>query len=370
MKKMIKIYGAVLPCMVILAIMLSGWCQTEALAAEKVKSIELIYANAYAPNHPQVGLLAEEWAAKVKEATEGRVIIRCVHGGALLSGQDMLSGIQKQVADAGSLVISFFPGQFPISSQLGSTIDLGVGDKLDIYGVSAITEQLYKEFPELNAEYTNIGLTPLFFVPTPEFYFLSNSAWNTIEDFKGKKIRCPGANLATLVKSIGATPLSVSGGEVYTSLQTGVIDSNFTDAPYMVSSKFYEVAKHLTILGHGGAGLPLFDRIGYAINTKSLKKLSSQDQEILLKVSKKMAAVATDKMKAESQKALNALKKNGVEFHYLSAEDIAKWDKESPDWTAVWAKDLNAKKLPGSQIASRYNELANGYGDGTWKPQQ
>ena len=338
-------------------------------AAPEVKPVELVYANAYAATHPQVGLLADEWAAAIEEATEGRVKIRCVHGGALLAGADMLEGIQNQIADCGSIVISLFPGQFPIASELGGTVDLKLGDKLDLKGVQCITMEMYKTFPELEAEFTNAGVVKLFTVATPDQFIISNKSVMTFEELGGLKIRPPAQNFAVLMEAAGCTAVNVASNEVYTSLQTNVINGNFTDAPNIVSSKFDEVAKYAIQFGEGGASLPVFSRIGYIINKDSLAKLSEKDQKIFLEVSEKFNAIGAERMTEAGKTAYEQMKADGVTFCVLKGDELQKWIDASPDWQAKWAENLNAKGLPGDAISKKFVELATAYADGSWKPE-
>lgn len=341
----------------------------EVPADAAVEPIELVYANAYAATHPQVGLLADEWAEAIKEATDGRVTIRCIHGGALLAGADMLSGIQNQVADCGSIVISLFPGEFPIASEMGGTVDLALGDKLDLKGVQAITMKMYEEFPELEAEYTNAGVKKLFTVATPDQFIISNKKVASFEDLGGLKIRPPAQNFAVLMEAAGCTAVNVASNEVYTSIQTNVINGNFTDAPNIVSSKFDEVGKYAIQFGEGGASLPVFSRIAYIINEDSFAKLSPEDQQIFVEVSEKFNAIGAERMTEAGVTAYEQMKADGVEFCVLSDEDLAKWDAACPDWQAKWAENLNALGLPGDAISAKFIELATAYADGSWVPE-
>ncbi|MFO1188155.1 MAG: hypothetical protein U1E97_00825 [Alphaproteobacteria bacterium] len=87
----------------------------------------------------KVGVVADEWIKRIETETEGQVRIRHVFGGSLLKFENMLEGLRGRTADFGSAVVSFFPGQLPISATLAGTVDLDLGNKLDIKGVTAVT---------------------------------------------------------------------------------------------------------------------------------------------------------------------------------------------------------------------------------------
>lgn len=333
-----------------------------------IKSIELVYASGWPKHHPQVGVFAEKWMARIKDATEGRVKMRGVYGGALLPSEGTLEGLIKQTADAGAVVASYWPGQLKISVSLASTVDLDLGNKLDMKGIVAITEKLYEEFPQFSGEYQKLGLTPLVWLLTPSYALLSTKPIEKLDDLKGKKIRAFGVNLPKLLHAAEAVPLMVATGELFTGLQTGVIDALVTDPPNMMALKLYEVAKHFMATGPGKGALSAGSSVLYVINNKSLGQLSERDQRIVKKVSREMTLEGTDFMIAAWDKAIDEVQKKGVKIRHLSPEETTKWASKCPDWYGLSAESLNKDGLPGTKFMERYKELARDYISGKWKP--
>jgi tripartite ATP-independent transporter DctP family solute receptor len=74
---------------------------------------------------------------------------------------------------------------------------------------------------------------------------------NGIADLKGKKIRViPNPTFIALFRALGAAPTPMAFGEVYTSLQQGVLDGAENDAVTYFSTKHYEVAKNFALTSH------------------------------------------------------------------------------------------------------------------------
>lgn len=336
-------------------------------AAEK-KPVELVYASGWPKHHPQVGILAEKWMDKVKEATQGRVKMRGVYGGSLLDSEATLEGVIKRTADAGALVVSYWPGQLKMSTALASTIDLDLGNKLDMKGLVLITRKLYEDFPQFSDEYQKLGITALVWLPSPAYLLLSTKPIEKFEDLKGKKIRAFGVNMPKLQNAAGAVPVSVSTSEMYTSLQTGVIDAVMTDPPNMVANKLYESAKYFITTGPGKGALCSTCAVAYAMNNKSLGQLSKGDQEAIKKASNEISLEGAAFMTEAWEKAVEELKKNGVKVSHLSQAEIDKWAAKCPDWYALSAENLNKEGLPGTKFAERYKALARDYISGKWKP--
>src|SRR5690606_4544518 len=103
------------------------------------QTVNLVYGSGWPKDHVQVGVVADEWISRIAKATAGRVKMRHVPGAALLKPEAGLDGVRKGVADCGPVVTSYAPGALPISSTLMSSIDIDLGNKLDVKGITAIS---------------------------------------------------------------------------------------------------------------------------------------------------------------------------------------------------------------------------------------
>jgi len=108
---------------------------------------------------------------------------------------------------------------------------------------------------------------------------------NSIEDFRGLKFRAPG-NQGKILEKLGATPVVLPGGELFTALQSGAVDGVEWVGPYNdLSLGFYQVCKYYYSYGYHepGAALQLI------INEKAWLSLSDELRAVV-----RTAAVATN----------------------------------------------------------------------------
>jgi len=332
------------------------------------QTVQLVYANGYARTHGQGGVIADEWIKRIEAATEGRVKIRHVAGGTLLKPENMLEGIRGRVADIGSMVVSFFPGQLPIAATLAGTVDIDLGNKLDLKGMTAITMRLSEEFAPFNAEFEKLGVRAVFWVPTPPYAIIATKPIQTLADFHGRKTRAFGSMIPRLLDATGAVPVAMAFGEIYTSLQTGVLDAALTDPPAMIVGRFGEVAKHVVTTGPKDGALTMIAPVAYLFNNESWSRLSPGDQEAIRRVSHEMTPYGADRMIEVQNTAFDDLRKLDVTIRHLSPGDTAELAKRSPDFTKLAADAMNEKGLPGTEIVARYRELVNDYITGKWRP--
>ena len=126
-------------------------------------------------------------------------------------------------------------------------------------------------------------------------------------ELKGMKIRVlPVPNFVATLKAMGAAPTPMSLGEVYTGLQTGVIDGAEHDAPTVLALKWYEVAKQITLTKH------IYNPQTAIISQRALKKIPAELQGPF----KEAAAEATKYQRGKAAEietaAFATLKNNGV----------------------------------------------------------
>jgi len=136
---------------------------------------------------------------------------------------------------------------------------------------------------------------------------LSKAPVTALAEFRGKKLRVlPSPTFVQTFRLLGATPVPMSFSEIYTSLQTGVIDGLEHDPPTILQSKFYETAKNLTLTQH------IFDPVAPIISAASLKRLTDSQQSAVRQAA--ATAVNAQRVKAEAAAsvALDELKRNGI----------------------------------------------------------
>jgi tripartite ATP-independent transporter DctP family solute receptor len=131
-----------------------------------------------------------------------------------------------------------------------------------------------------------------------------------VEDLKGLKIRTiPTPVYLAALRMMGANPTPMAYGEIYTGLQTGVIDG-FEQAPaILIAERFYEVAKHLTTSRH------LFPAMVVCYSKAHWDRLSPDDQAKI----RRAAETARDRGRAlapvREAEALKTLAERGMTIH-------------------------------------------------------
>jgi len=177
---------------------------------------------------------------------------------------------------------------------------------------------------------------------------ISKHAITKPADFKGLKLRVlPSPTFVETFKLLGADPVAMSFGEVYTALQTGTIDGLEHDAPTILQNKFYEVVKQLTLTRH------IFDPLTPTIADATLNRLSDGERNAVRAAALDAVAFQRDKATKAAANAMDELKSRGVMVHHINRKTLR--DEVKPLWksfaqqhpdTRVVLADI--KKLTGN----------------------
>jgi tripartite ATP-independent transporter DctP family solute receptor len=157
-----------------------------------------------------------------------------------------------------------------------------------------------------------------FFIRGLCFYDAGSRSFYTInkpilspEDLKGMKIRVMKSKTAMdMVKALGGSPTPISWGELYTALQSGVVDGAENNPPSLYTSHHFEVCKHYSIDEHTSVPDVLI------ISSHVWNKLSEQEQQWLQQAADDSVPVQREYWEASVKESLEEVQKAGVKIYY------------------------------------------------------
>jgi len=162
---------------------------------------------------------------------------------------------------------------------------------------------------------------------------------NTPADLEGLKLRAvPSELILTTLKALGANPTPMAYGEVYSALQTNVIDGEEVNITSIYSEKHYEVINYVTVLG-------LFPFPGINVmNLKIYNKLTDENKKIMQEASDEAVQYVFDQFAGLEKTALDFMKEKGVEINYL--DDVSTFTKLTQQiYSEYTSKDELIKKF-------------------------
>jgi tripartite ATP-independent transporter DctP family solute receptor len=216
------------------------------IAGHRAKAAEfnLKYGNDLPAAHP-INKRASEACDAIRAATSGRVDIQIFPNSQLGGSTDMLSQVRSGALDIFT-VGSPLANVVPVSSI--SSIAFAFPDFAGVW--AAVDGDLGAH---IRQQVGSIGLVAFDKMWDNGFRQIttSNKPINEPNDLKGLKLRVPVSPLFTsMFRALGTAPTAINFVEVYTALQTKIVDGQENPLALIEAAKFYEVQKYCSLTGH------------------------------------------------------------------------------------------------------------------------
>lgn len=250
---------------------------------------------------------AQRFAEEISKRTNGRITIEFYPARQLGDEAELLQQLMDGTLESALISTSTFSNYTPLL------------DTLQIPFLLNSYEKEYKAVnsPEMQAIFEGLeefNVKPLSVLEYGIRHFANNvRPINTPEDVKGLKLRVvPSELILASVKAIGANPTPMAYGEVYTALQTKVIDGEEINLTSIYSEKHYEVLKHVSKIG-----LWPFPAV-LAFNLDFYNKLSAEDQKLLADVAKECLDYNMEQFKEAEKTAEKTIVDSGATLNEVT----------------------------------------------------
>ncbi|MGD8547468.1 MAG: TRAP transporter substrate-binding protein DctP [Thiohalophilus sp.] len=144
------------------------------------------------------------------------------------------------------------------------------------------------------------------------------------DDVKGQTFRAAGKAFNQMLAGAGASITSMPSSEIYSGLQTGVLDGANTSSASLVSYRIYEQVTCLTAPGDHALWV-MYEPI--LMSKKTFDKLNKKQQDAILAAGKKAEQFAYEGAKKADEKLVKAYKDAGVKVVTMSEEQAEMWKK-------------------------------------------
>ena len=287
---------------------------SETVSIDKDKTYNWRLVTSWPKNYPGLGMAPERIADLVEEMSDGQMTIT-VYGAEeqvpAFGVFDAVSSGSHQMGHSGGY---FWKGKVP-AAQFFTSVPFGLtADEINAWvnrgGGLELWREIYEPF--------NIYPIPAGNTGTQMFGWF-NKEINSLEDVKGLKMRIPGIG-GEVLKEAGGIPVTLPGGELFTALQTGVIDATEWVGPYNdLTFGFQQAAKYYYYPGWHEPG-PMLELI---INLDEWNSLPKHLQVIIETATKAVNQDMLDEYLAKNNQALTELVEvHGVELRRLPDDVI------------------------------------------------
>ncbi|NDL63863.1 TRAP transporter substrate-binding protein [Acerihabitans arboris] len=280
------------------------------IATAKVLKVAEVQPDGY----PTVVAL-QHMGEKLKQATDGRLEMKVYSGGVLGDEEQTLQQVQIGAVDmirvslapmttiAPETSVLTLPYVFRDEDHMHKVLDGTVGQEI----AAKVSADPQAKMVFLG--WTDAGVRNM----------ITKKPVVKPEDLHGMKIRVQNSqiSLATL-KAMGANPVAMGVSEVFSAMQTGVVDGTENNPPTFVAHNYIPVAKYYTLTGH------FIQPEMILVSSVVWHKLSAEDQQTMLKLGKEAQMDERQLWAAYNQQSLDKMKAAGVTFQNIDHDYFVK----------------------------------------------
>lgn len=299
-------------------------------------------------NFPGLGTAAENFARRVTEASGGRLTVEVFGAGQLVPALGVFDAVSSGSAEMGHSGAYYWKGKIP-AVPFFTSVPFGMNAQevngwLHYGGGLELWQELYAPFDLIPFAAGNTGV---------QMAGWFNKEINRLEDIKGLKMRIPGL-AGEVWNRAGGLAVNIPGGELYTALQTGVIDATEWVGPYNdLAFGFHQVAKYYYYPGWHEPGSVL----ELMVNKTAYEGLPEDLQDLIRDTARAVNQDMLDEYTARNNAALQTLiNEHKVQVKKLPDEVLLELRKLSEQMYAEQAEE----NADFARVYKSYKDFAEG----------
>ncbi|RJQ59924.1 MAG: hypothetical protein C4530_08570 [Desulfobacteraceae bacterium] len=315
---------------ILLAGMLSaGFFTTEAAAAEQ-KVFNWKFASHTNPGNKSLGPCQLWWSEQIEKRSNGRIKVKMYWVDEICGPKEMMMAVKTRLADVVGHVPAYTPGETPMANS--TFLPFLAPPRLDqsviVYNRVFVESKPYvDELKKFNCVYGGA-------YENEGYNLIGKKPVRSVDDLKGLRIRVM-PDLGEVLKHFGAIPMTVPVTEMYSALDTGIVDMAAHSRLTFHAYKVDEISKYMILDMDMGAAPTL-----YFINKDAWNELPEDLQKVVQSVIDDSAAFMWDFQHIPERIAAadKVIKEKNIEvIHFPKGERAKLADKAEAVWDS-WAK--------------------------------
>ena len=307
---------------------------------------ELKMVTSWPKNFPGLGTAPERFAKRVADLTNNRITVKVYAGGELVPPLKCNDAVQQGTADMYHSADYYYQGKSQAYAFF-TAVPMGfTATEIDAWIMHGGGQELWDEvgghfgIKHLPCGNTGVQMGGWF-----------RKRMNSLEDFKGLKMRIPGLG-GDVINALGGTSVTLAGAEILPALQAGTVDASEWVGPWNdLAFGFYKVTQNYYYPGVHEPG----SMLSLGISRKVWDGFSKTDKEMIWSAAVAENNYTLAEFNANNTAALNTLvTKHNVKVWEFSDEIFKAMGKAAEEVVAnAGQKDALTKKVYDSYVAFR-----------------
>lgn len=318
-----------------------------ALSLSAASAVELTVAHGFPDAHAQSSHGIQPWMACVEERSAGDISFRHFPAGQLISHAGAMDALNSGVTDVGGVVIGYASDKMPLT---GVILLPGMGTTAT--EMNEAWRAAVNEGGPLADEFAQNGLHLVIFTMLPAYQMMSTiGPLDTLEKFKGVKIRVSGGSTTLMVEALGGSPVEITVADLYVAMQRKTIDATSLTPASAETYGMPELVNAISANGSFGGG-----GTSFVINQKIYDGLTDEQRKIIDDCGQEVESALSAFVDQANEDLKVKLAGMGIDIYTISDEDLARINEAMSAATDTYVSRLAERGLPAQAAVDQYTK--------------
>ena len=289
----------------------------------------------------------QKWMGRVQELSKSKVAFKHFPAEQAAPGAGLLDAVKNGILQAALIGPLYNADALPLNSVIGLP-----GFYTSAEQGTVAMQAMLADGP-LRDELLNAGVVPVFGFVLPPYQILSKKVrLGGPAEWKGLKIRTSGTTQGMVARDLGAVSVKLAGPEVYTAVETGLLDGIMFPLASVPGYNLQEVVKHISTNGSFG---------GYSfvmvVNRDVFKNLPDDVKQAMLQAGKEIA-LHVAKVQDESEKDLaRKWAMQGINVYAFTDTERSDLKAAVSKTRQEWLSRIGARNPKAADVLAQYESL-------------
>ncbi len=303
--------------------------------------------------HPLKHRLTEDcfklWGQEIEKRTSGKIKIKWYLAGSLVKNAQSIDSVKTGLVDMSIPGLVWLnESQFPITNaiQLPFLVDSETH-------AAQVLSMMFQQVAEMQEEFAD--LVPIGFSTSGimNLHFTKNIMVKTIDDLNGKRVMAPSGVIASVLKGLGAAPMTLKTLDMYPALEKGMAEG--VAFPFS-AARAYKLTDHLS--SHTIVNFNVGPNV-FIMRKASWDKLPEDVQKVFSDMSFSLASLSSRIQEIQADWIINELEKRGDQVYTMPQEERMVWREKLTFMYDEFVAKLDKRGINGRAVLDKIMAIAD-----------
>lgn len=309
-------------------------------------AIDMTVSTYHPASHYFTEIGVESWMSCVEDRSD--IEFQFFPGGQIASGENSLDAVNNGLTDVVTIPIGYVSGKMPLSGLSMLPNMGGSADKASRAFREMVESDTYiaEEFAENNITPIMVSLLPPYQIQT------KGEPLDSLDKFDGAIIRSGGGSMTLVIESLGASPIELTGADMYTSMQRGIIEGTIMPISSIKPYSMHELVDSVST----NADFGTFSNI-FVMNSEKYNSLSDGHREAINECGIQAEKSLSKYLDSADEELIKEYEAMGINIYEIPEQELEKINQKFEVVANDFVARLESRGEPAEEVLEDYRKV-------------